>query len=667
MNMKKLVTAALTASMLFTQIAGLGVYAAEQDNGGIQNGANEFFSEPAPTPGEPNPTPTATAEVSPPAPAESTEPTPPEGYFKITYIMSEGTLYEGAPKSYKAGEETILKEPTREGYAFSGWYMDTTTDGVPDTKISKISTEQIGDITLYAIWVKKYTINYELNDGQNPENAPLEFTSLMPAITLPTPTKTSFLFNGWYTDNNGDGIPETKITQIDTSCAKDVYITALWEATNKITYVLDGGTNYENAPTEFTKDSETIILGKPAKDGYVFTGWYVDNDNDSVPETKVDSIAKGTDKDITLYATWIPGYKIIYELNGGTNYEGAPDEFTADTETIVLKSPTKANADFLGWYRDTNGDGVGDERVTQIEKGTAYDVKLYALWNETYTITYVLNGGNLSVDAPKQYKSDSEDIILKKPVRQGYYFQGWYTDEHFTNRISTITKGSSGNLTLYATWRKNVGSGLGGAVYYLRFNTGEGTEIPDQLIHANFTATRPENPTLKGYTFSGWYTSQNYTEKFDFDSKITKNTVIYAKWVKIGEEYEELDGEFDTVLILTIGSKAAKVNGKTVQNDVAPLIKNDRTMMPIRFIAESLGADVEWDPDFRIVTVTLDKKQVVIRIDSDTAYINGIIYNLDSPAFISNDRTYIPVRFVSEALDCEVNWNEDAQNVYITK
>jgi len=120
-------------------------------------------------------------------------------------------------------------------------------------------------------------------------------------------------------------------------------------------------------------------------------------------------------------------------------------------------------------------------------------------------------------------------------------------------------------------------------------------------------------------------------------------------------------------IILTIGSVDAQVFGAPVSNDVAPIIENDRTMLPARFVAESLGAYVAWDNAQRKVTIHKNLTMIEIYIDSDIAYINGNPVTLDSPAFIRNDRTYTPVRFIAEALGATVEWNELLRQVIITR
>ena len=90
-------------------------------------------------------------------------------------------------------------------------------------------------------------------------------------------------------------------------------------------------------------------------------------------------------------------------------------------------------------------------------------------------------------------------------------------------------------------------------------------------------------------------------------------------------------------------------------------------MLPARFVAEALGAKVEWNGEERKVLITKDNVEIIIYIDSEVAYVNGEKVILDSPAFIENDRTYTPIRFISERLNAEVEWIEETQEVVITK
>lgn len=120
------------------------------------------------------------------------------------------------------------------------------------------------------------------------------------------------------------------------------------------------------------------------------------------------------------------------------------------------------------------------------------------------------------------------------------------------------------------------------------------------------------------------------------------------------------------VMKLQIGKTEITINDEKKVLDVAPVIVNDRTMVPLRAIAEGLLADVAWNEATRTVTIKLGEDTVAVVIDSSVMTVNGASVTLDAPAFISNDRTMVPLRAISEAFDAEVVWDEAVQEVTIT-
>ncbi|MBQ7574273.1 MAG: copper amine oxidase N-terminal domain-containing protein [Clostridia bacterium] len=113
------------------------------------------------------------------------------------------------------------------------------------------------------------------------------------------------------------------------------------------------------------------------------------------------------------------------------------------------------------------------------------------------------------------------------------------------------------------------------------------------------------------------------------------------------------------------------VNGTEIDfsayDNVLPYIENDRTLVPIRAIAESMDFSVDWEDLSRTVTVKNNNTEIVLVIDSDKATVNNETYTLDVPARITNDRTFIPLRFISENMGATVNWNGADRSVTITK
>jgi hypothetical protein len=96
-----------------------------------------------------------------------------------------------------------------------------------------------------------------------------------------------------------------------------------------------------------------------------------------------------------------------------------------------------------------------------------------------------------------------------------------------------------------------------------------------------------------------------------------------------------------------------------------PVIVDDRTLVPLRAIFTAMGAEVDWDEATRTVTAVRGDTTISLAIGSDQLYVNGVATTIDVPAQIINDRTMIPVRAIAESFGCEVNWNESARRVYI--
>lgn len=107
------------------------------------------------------------------------------------------------------------------------------------------------------------------------------------------------------------------------------------------------------------------------------------------------------------------------------------------------------------------------------------------------------------------------------------------------------------------------------------------------------------------------------------------------------------------------------VDGKVIEFDVPPTTINDRTMVPLRKIFEAMNAMVEWDEASETITARRNNDSIVLRIDSTYAFVNGVNERLDAPATMIEDRTFIPVRFISESFGATVEWDEETKTVTI--
>lgn len=131
-----------------------------------------------------------------------------------------------------------------------------------------------------------------------------------------------------------------------------------------------------------------------------------------------------------------------------------------------------------------------------------------------------------------------------------------------------------------------------------------------------------------------------------------------------------------TVSVMTVSASVMAddaikvlVNGGEVKFDVQPFIENDRTLVPMRAIFEALGADVAWDEKDRTVVSydPVSDVSITMQIDKDVMFVDGTEYKLDTPAKIVNDRTFVPLRAISESMNSTVNWDGETRTVTIEK
>ncbi|MBQ9360236.1 MAG: InlB B-repeat-containing protein [Lachnospiraceae bacterium] len=287
--------------------------------------------------------------------------------YTIKYKTNGGKNSKYNPSAYTAKADTIvLRNPTRTGYTFSGWY----TDDDYSKRIKKIKPSGKKNYTLYAKWkIRKYKITYKLGGGKIKKGNPKSYTIKTRTITLKNPTRADYNFDGWYTSSG------ERIKKIQGKDAKNYTLTARWSLKKyKIKYYLNGGKNKGN-PSYYTIKSGTIELKDPERTGYKFGGWYTD----SALKKRIRKIKSSTRKPYTLYAKWTPiTYRITYRLNGGTNDSGNPKTYNITTSKIVLKDPTKKDATFVGWYTDP--EFSSGTRVKAINKGSTGNKVLYARW-----------------------------------------------------------------------------------------------------------------------------------------------------------------------------------------------------------------------------------------------------------------------------------------------
>ncbi len=130
-------------------------------------------------------------------------------------------------------------------------------------------------------------------------------------------------------------------------------------------------------------------------------------------------------------------------------------------------------------------------------------------------------------------------------------------------------------------------------------------------------------------------------------------------------KFRVVDPSSYRMISMQIGHNVAFVDGEAYTLDSPPVIRNGRTMVPFRFLAESLGAEVSWNDYDRMVTFTKDDTVMYLWIGNKSAIINSQMIQLDSEPIIINGRTMVPLRVISENLGAKVSWDGMTRTVSI--
>mgnify|MGYP004655007867 CR=1 FL=1 len=145
-------------------------------------------------------------------------------------------------------------------------------------------------------------------------------------------------------------------------------------------------------------------------------------------------------------------YTVIFDANGGNGTIASISVEEGSEITLPENTFTKTGYSFAGWATSADGNVSYSDKAKISITG---NITLYAKWTEiTYTITYEANGGTNADGNPAGYTSETETITLLAPLREYFDFGGWYTDSEFSDssKKNEITKGSTGNIMLYAKW-----------------------------------------------------------------------------------------------------------------------------------------------------------------------------------------------------------------------
>jgi hypothetical protein len=199
------------------------------------------------------------------------------------------------------------------------------------------------------------------------------------------------------------------------------------------------------------------------------------------------------------------------------------------------------------------------------------------------------------------------------------------------------------------------------------------TEIPKETIDRVITITGKTESDCT-LTIKGQMVSLSEDGKFSFTIPLVHrwNPIVIESTDQASNK-TSLDYGITVIdkIVLQIGNRTATVNGKEVELDVAPYIKNGRTMVPLRFIAESFGASIGYDSVERSIMVYTNDVYIWLQIGNPEAIIEykGVMGKeriiLEAPPEIVDSRTFVPIRFISEAFGATIEWEEKTQTITI--
>ena len=441
--------------------------------------------------------------------------------YTVSFETNGGTY--AAPVTVAAGSKLgSLPYVTKSGYTLVGWYTDRNFYS-PFNANAAI----YGNTTLYAKWeASTYTVYFETNGGSYV--SPRSVVPGRKLSSLPTTTKDGYVFDGWYTDRNF-----YYLFNVNSPINSDTTLYAKWvSGSYTVTFNAVNGwfPNGKSTVKEKVKagySASAVIPADPEyADGYSnyeFLGWYYDK-NGNTPY-----VGQAINKDTTLYAYYTKSasyFKVSFNANGGSFANGQKIIYRdvdagRSAYTVAPNDPKKEYSTFSGWYYDAAC------TIPYDGEGILVSTDLYAGYNtsEKVGISFECNGGTSMANmfayvGDKIYATD-----LPFPTKDGYSFDGWYTNPGLTRKIYdyyTVT----GPATLYAGWTP-----VATQFYRIYFVTYGGSGAATQTYEEGCIVSARDlpTPTLSGYKFAGWYMDDSLVNKFT-SIEIIGDVTLYAAW-----------------------------------------------------------------------------------------------------------------------------------------
>jgi len=276
----------------------------------------------------------------------------------------------------------------------------------------------------------------------------------------------------------------------------------------------------------------------------------------------------------------------------------------------------------------------------------------------TYTIKATSGvGGSISPSGTVTVNYGTDQIFTITPDT-GYHIKDVKVDGKSVGAVSTYTfTNVTSNHTIEAifepiTFTITASASAGGTI------TPSGTVNVNYGDSKTFTITPNSGYKISNVKVDGG--SVGSVSSYPFQNIISSHTIEATFEKEITQ----------TVIVLQIGKSTFTVNGSARTLDSPPIIKNSRTLLPIRAIVEALGGTIEWIPTTKSITIRLGSTYIGMQIGNSTAVVNGYVMNIDpdNPKVVPeiiNSRTMLPLRFVTENLGCDVQWDGSTKTITI--
>ena len=395
-------------------------------------------------------------------------------------------------------------QPTREGHTFTGWHTDPNAN---ENNTYDFSTPVTGKLTLYAAWkIDTYEVTFDSQGGTAVAATTVDHGKIVgePA----QPTREGYGFAGWFTDKQA-----TTGYDFATPVTGNLTLYAGWTLnTYDVTFDSQGGSAV--AATTVDHGKPVAEPAQPTREGHTFTGWHTDpnaNENNTY-----DFSTPVTGK-LTLYAAWkIDTYEVTFDSQGGSTVK--PKTIEHGSAITAPADPTREGHTFTGWYTDASANTEYD-----FSNAVTAPVTLYAGWSiDSYEISFASHGGSEVTTVTIAYG----DLLSEPsaPTREHHSFTGWFTDAAATNAYD-FSSPITGPLSLHAGWKIDS--------FAITFDTRGGSATASDSVDYGSHLVIPSTPRKDGHVFTGWFTDEAATVKYDFTAPVTAPFTLYAGWKPI--------------------------------------------------------------------------------------------------------------------------------------